>query len=56
VVSASVVAVTYAYSGFENVNSKIFCENFPALKSGTTKIYIDGDIEKIEMIPRWWEL
>ena len=45
-----------AYSGFENVNSKIFCENFPALKSGTTKIYIDGDIEKIEMIPRWWEL
>ena len=39
----------------ENWNRKISAKSFPVLQSGDNAIILDG-IERIEIIPRWWEL
>lgn len=45
-----------AYTVFsENWNNKIWATDFPVLKDGENEIILDG-IERVEIIPRWWEL
>lgn len=44
----------YNETGYQNAN--IIATEFPILNSGKNEIYWDGGIERIEIIPRWWEL
>lgn len=39
-----------------NRNSSIYAPQFPELAPGSNEIAFGGDIERIEIIPRWWEL
>jgi phage-related protein len=45
-----------AYNDNGNQNLNINAPTFPVLKSGEIQILFVGDIEKVEIIPRWWEL
>lgn len=45
----------YTNSG-QNWNNNISAPNFPVLIDGINTIRFDGGIEKVEIIPRWWEL
>lgn len=45
-----------AYNDEGNQNSNIVAPEFPVLESGINHVYFYGDIERIEIIPRWWEL
>lgn len=45
-----------AYNGFANQNSQINAPVFPVLESGENAVYFFGGIERVEIIPRWWEL
>lgn len=45
-----------AYNEDGNQNANVNAPNFPKLKSGENVISFGGDIERIEIIPRWWEL
>ncbi len=45
-----------AYKGNINKNNDIQMPSSLLLKSGETNISFSGNIEKIEIIPRWWEL
>lgn len=40
----------------ENMNSSIYAPDFPKLVPGENTIELSGDVTKIEIIPRWWEL
>lgn len=40
----------------ENRNSDIYAPEFPVLEPGENAISWTGDIEHIEIIPRWWTL
>lgn len=43
-----------AYKGLQNCNRQIYAPVFPSLPAGKTGIMTEGNIEKIEIIPRWW--
>jgi phage-related protein len=45
-----------AYNQNGNQNNHVYIPSFPVLEAGETFISWDFDIEKIEIIPRWWEL
>ena len=45
-----------AYNDNGNQNMNIKSPEFPVLKSGENLISWTGEIEKVEIIPRWWEL
>lgn len=45
-----------AYNDNGDQNSNIVAPEFPVLESGINHVYFYGDIERIEIIPRWWEL
>lgn len=45
-----------AYNNFGNQNMNINAPIFPALVDGEIKIAFSGGIERVEIIPRWWEL
>lgn len=40
----------------ENCNGFIYAPRFPQLQPGDNSVEFTGDISKIEIIPRWWEL
>lgn len=40
----------------ENKNSCIYAPEFPSLVPGSNAVSWTGDIERVEIIPRWWEL
>lgn len=43
-------------SGIENQNAKIHALEFPTLLPGDNTISWSGGIQRMEIIPRWWEL
>jgi phage-related protein len=45
-----------AYNGSENQNMNINAPVFPVLGDGEIPIAFSGGIERVEIIPRWWEL
>lgn len=45
-----------AYRGTENLNSKISAPEFPQLLHGDNPISWAGGVERVEIMPRWWEL
>lgn len=45
-----------AYNGNGNQNMNINAPVFPTLPDGEIPIAFSGGIEKVEIIPRWWEL
>lgn len=45
-----------AYNVSGNQNMNIYAPVFPVLKDGETEIAFSGGIERIEIVPRWWEL
>jgi phage-related protein len=45
-----------AYNDKGNQNSKIDAPLFPILPDGEIEIEMSGDIERIEIVPRWWEI
>lgn len=45
-----------AYNDDGNQNANINAPIFPTLKSGENTISFGGDVERIEIVPRWWEL
>ena len=45
-----------AYNEFSNRNNYINAPEFPLLKDGENHIEFSGGIERIEIVPRWWEL
>lgn len=45
-----------AYNDSGNQNMNINAPVFPSLPSGATPIGFSGNIESVEIIPRWWEL
>lgn len=45
-----------AYNNDGNQNMNINASVFPTLPDGEIRIAFSGDIERIEIIPRWWEL
>lgn len=45
-----------AYNNNGNQNMNINAPIFPTLPDGETKIVFSGGIEKVEIVPRWWEL
>lgn len=45
-----------AYSGTQNKNMDISCDDFPRLEVGENAISYTGGITGVEIIPRWWTL
>lgn len=45
-----------AYNNSGNQNNNIYAPTFPVLICEDNKISWDGGIERVEIIPRWWEL
>ena len=45
-----------AYNNDGNQNMNINAPTFPTLPDGETQIAFSGGIERIEIVPRWWEL
>lgn len=45
-----------AYNNNGNQNLNINAPVFPVLEGGETKIEWSGGVERVEIIPRWWEL
>lgn len=45
-----------AYNNNGNQNMNINAPVFPTLPDGDTKIAFSGGIERVEIVPRWWEL
>lgn len=45
-----------AYNDNGNQNMKINAPTFPTLTDGETQIAFSGGIERVEIVPRWWEL
>ena len=48
--------VQNAYNNNGNQNMNIDAPIFPKLPDGEIPIWWDGGIERVEIIPRWWEL
>ena len=45
-----------AYNNNGNQNMNINAPTFPKLQGGETRISLSGGIEKVKIVPRWWEL
>jgi phage-related protein len=45
-----------AYNNVGNQNMYIDAPVFPTLPDGEVRIAFSGDVESVEIIPRWWEL
>lgn len=45
-----------AYNNNGNQNMNINAPTFPTLPDGETQIAFSGGIERVEIVPRWWEL
>ena len=45
-----------AYNDDGNQNMNINAPSFPTLPDGDTQIAFSGGIERVEIVPRWWEL
>ena len=45
-----------AYNNNGNQNMNINALTFPTLPDGDTQIAFSGGIERVEIVPRWWEL
>lgn len=45
-----------AYNNNGNQNMNINAPSFPTLPNGETQITFSGGIERVEIVPRWWEL
>ena len=45
-----------AYNNNGNQNMNINAPTFPVLPDGETQISFSGGIERVEIVPRWWEL
>ena len=45
-----------AYNNNGNQNMNINAPTFPTLPDGDTQIAFSGGIERVEIVPRWWEL
>lgn len=45
-----------AYNNNGNQNMNINAPTFPTFPDGDTQIAFSGGIERVEIIPRWWEL
>ena len=45
-----------AYNNNGNQNMNINAPTFPTLTDGDTQIAFSGGIERVEIVPRWWEL
>lgn len=45
-----------AYNDKGNQNININASEFPVLENGINHVYFSGDIERVEITPRWWEL
>jgi phage-related protein len=45
-----------AYNENGNQNMNINAPVFPVLPDGEIQIEFAGDIERIEIVPRWWEI
>ena len=45
-----------AYNNNGNQNMNINAPTFPTLPDGETQITFSGGIERVEIVPRWWEL
>lgn len=45
-----------AYNNNGNQNMNINAPTFPTLPDGETQISFSGGIERVEIVPRWWEL
>jgi phage-related protein len=45
-----------AYNNVGYQNSSISATEFPVIEPGKNEIYFSGAIDRIEIIPRWWEL
>ena len=45
-----------AYNDSGNQNMNINAPTFPTLPDGETQIAFSGGIERVEIVPRWWEL
>lgn len=45
-----------AYKGTQNKNNTIFAPEFPALAPGDNAVSWTGEIERVEIVPRWWTL
>lgn len=44
------------YYGFNELNDKIECADFPVLSAGSNSVSWTGSISRVEFKPRWWEL
>ena len=45
-----------ACKGTMNCNSKINAQKFPTLLSGQTGVAYEGDIDHVQIKPRWWTI
>ena len=45
-----------AYNNDGNQNMNINAPSFPTLQDGETRIAFSGGINRVEIVPRWWEL
>lgn len=45
-----------AYNNNGNQNMNINAPTFPTLPDGETQISFSGGIDRVEIVPRWWEL
>ena len=45
-----------AYKGTVNCNPNIYAPEFPQLFAGKTGVNWEGEIDKVEITPRWWTI
>jgi phage-related protein len=45
-----------AYNDYGNQNRNISAELFPVLQDGENNIILSRGVEKVEIVPRWWEI
>lgn len=45
-----------AYRGIENRNKEIYAPAFPTLPPGESTVYWTGEVQRLEITPRWWTL
>lgn len=44
------------YKGTVNCNSKINAQRFPSIPAGQTGVAYEGNIERVQIKPRWWTI
>lgn len=45
-----------AYNDVGNQNMNIYAPTFPVLPDGVIQVSWEGGIDRVEIVPRWWEL